>query len=82
MPNNDGKFPCQDTKLYYDFGTAKEPEWFVNEILGHCWVNQNELEFQICWTLGDIMWEPLIECKELKALDNFILFYFIFCVIL
>ena len=72
MPNDDGRFPCQYAKSYYDFGTAKEPEWFINQILGHCWVNQNELEFQIHWTLGDITWEPLMACKELEALDKYL----------
>ena len=35
VPNDDGRFPCQDAKSYYDFGSADEPEWFINEILGH-----------------------------------------------
>ena len=26
IPNDDGRFPCHDTKAYYDFGTAKESE--------------------------------------------------------
>ena len=54
MPNDDGRFPRRDTKSYYNFGSADEPEWFINEILGHQWVNQAELEFQIRWTLGDV----------------------------
>ena len=58
--------------MYYDFGSADEPEWFVNEILGHRWVNQTDLELQIHWTLGDITWEPLAECKELEALDEYL----------
>ena len=44
----------------------------IDKILGHQWVNQNDLEFQICWTLGDITWEPLAECKELEALDEYL----------
>ena len=58
--------------MYYDFGSADEPDWFVDEILGHRWVNQTDLELQICWTLGDVTWEPLAECKELKALDEYL----------
>ena len=72
VPNNDGRFPRQDAKSYYDFGSADEPEWFVNEILGHRWVNQTDLELQIHWTLGDITWEPLAECKELEVLDEYL----------
>ena len=72
IPNDNGRFPCQDTKSYYDFGTANEPKWFVDKILGHQWVSQNELEFQIHWTLGDVTWELLVECKELKALDEYL----------
>ena len=72
VPNDDGRFPRRDTKSYYDFGSANEPEWFVDEILGHRWVNQNDLELQICWTLGDVTWEPLAECKELEALDEYL----------
>ena len=72
MPNDDGRFPRRDAKSYYDFGSADKPEWFVDELLGHRWVNQSELEFQICWTLGDVTWEPLAECKELEALDEYL----------
>ena len=72
VPNDDGRFPRRDTKSYYDFGSADEPEWFVDEVLGHRWVSQNELELQIRWTLGDVTWEPLAECKELEALDEYL----------
>ena len=34
--------------------------------------NQSELEFQVHWTLGDVTWEPLAECKELEALDEYL----------
>ena len=59
-------------KSYYDFGATNEPKWFVNGILAHCWVGQENLEFQIHWTLGDMTWEPLTECKELEALDEYL----------
>src|SRR6266481_6082752 len=71
IPNDDGRFPCCDMKSYYDFGSTDEPKWFINEILAHHWISPNTLEFQICWTLGDVMWEPLAECKELEALDEY-----------
>ena len=35
VPNDDGRFPRQDAKSYYNFGSADEPEWFVDEILDH-----------------------------------------------
>ena len=35
-------------------------------------VDQAHLEFQVRWMLGDIMWEPLAECKELEALDEYL----------
>src|SRR6266481_5838850 len=68
MPNDDGIFLRHDTKLCYDFGSTDEPEWFVDEILAHRWVSQNELEFQVRWTLGDVTWEPLASCEELEVL--------------
>ena len=36
------------------------------------WVDQAHLEFQVRWTLGDVTWEPLAECKELEALDEYL----------
>ena len=72
VPNNDEWFPHCDMATCYDFGTTGEPEWFVNKILAHCWVDRAHLEFQVCWTLGDIKWEPLAKCKELEALDEYL----------
>jgi len=57
---------------YYDFGASDKPEWFVNEILAHRWVSKHDLEFQVCWTLGDVTWEPLALYKELEALDAYL----------
>ena len=72
VPNNNGRFPHHDTKSYYDFGSTDKPEWFVDEILAHHWISPNALELQIHWTLRDVMWEPLAECKELEALDKYL----------
>ena len=44
VPNDDARFPHCDTKSYYDFGAADEPEWFVDEILAHRWVDPTGLE--------------------------------------
>ena len=70
MPIDNTRFLHHDTKSSYDFGATNEPEWFVDEILAHHWVGQADLEFQVRWTLGDVMWEPLASCKELAALDE------------
>ena len=59
-------------KAYYDFGAADEPEWFIDKILAHRWVDTTGLELQVCWTLGDVTWEPLASCKELAALDEYL----------
>ena len=72
VPNNDERFPHHDTATCYDFRAADKPKWFVDEILAHHWVDQAHLEFQVHWTLGDIMWEPLSKCKELEALDVYL----------
>ena len=66
------RFLCHDTKLYYNFGSTDEPEWFVDEIIAHHWVGQTELELQVRWMLGDVTWEPLAACKELEALDEYL----------
>ena len=72
IPNDDARFPRHDTKAYYDFRAADEPEWFVDEILAHRWVDSTDLELQVHWTLGDVTWEPLASCKELAALDEYL----------
>ena len=72
VPNDDARFPRRDMKVCYNFGAADEPEWFINEILGHCWVDSTGLELQVHWTLGNVMWEPLASCKELAALDEYL----------
>ena len=72
VANDDERFPCHDMQLYYGFGPTDEHEWFVDEILAHQWVNEKDLEFQVCWTLGDVTWEPKSSCKDLEALDAYL----------
>src|SRR6266481_8845954 len=72
IPNDDERFPCQDTPSYYDFGATDEPEWLVDDILAHCWVSPTSPELQVHWTLGDVTWEPLSQCKDLVALDAYL----------
>ncbi|KAF8586487.1 hypothetical protein K439DRAFT_1340684 [Ramaria rubella] len=70
---NDELFPKRDMKSFYDFGQTDEQELFVNEILAHRWTNNKELRFfQVHWALGDVTWEPLAECKELEALNEYL----------
>ena len=71
IKNNDILFPKRDTKVYYDFGNDKDQEWLVKEILAHKWTN-NDLELQVKWMLGDVTWELLSSCKDLKALDAYL----------
>jgi hypothetical protein len=35
-------------------------------------VSSEDLEFHIKWTLGDVTWESLADCKELTALDDYL----------
>ena len=66
IPNDNARFLCHDTKVYYDFGAADGPEWFVDEILAHRWVDSMGLELQVHWTLGDVTWEPLPHARSLQ----------------
>ncbi|KAG6886370.1 hypothetical protein C0995_008301 [Termitomyces sp. Mi166 len=56
----------------YDFGAAKDQEWFVDDLLSHWWNEQGHLEFEVRWSLGDTTWEPLASCKDLAALDRYL----------
>ena len=71
IKNNDILFPKRDTKVFYDFGNDENQEWLIEDILAHKWTNNN-LEFQVKWTLGDVTWEPLSSCKDLEALDIYL----------
>jgi hypothetical protein len=56
----------------YDFGTPDDQEWFVEELIGHRWTEDDNPEFEVRWSLGDTTWEPLSSCKDLKALDQYL----------
>ena len=71
IKNDDILFPKRDTKVYYDFGNNEDQEWLIEEILAHKWTN-NDLEFQVKWTAGDITWELLSSCQYLEALDSYL----------
>ena len=57
--------------MYYNFGHNEDQEWLIKEILANKWTN-NDLEFQVKWTVGDVTWELLSSCKELEALDVYL----------
>ena len=74
VPNNNKRFPCRDTATGYDFGTTDEPEWFINEILAHRWVDRGPSPPGIPGALdaGRHHVGALAECKELEALDEYL----------
>lgn len=71
LPNDDNKFPGRQAPKYYDFGTDSDTEFFVDKIIDHNWV-KGKLELRVLWELGDNTWEPLEECKDLIALDDYL----------
>jgi hypothetical protein len=69
--NDNALFPHREVHAYYDFSTPDNQEWLVDEILTHKW-DKNTLLFKVHWNLGDTTWEPLENCKDLQALDDYI----------
>lgn len=67
----DALFPNRAHPEPYDFGAPDETEWFVDEIIGHRW-NNDEIEFQVRWSLGDTTWEDLANCNRLQAMDRYL----------
>jgi hypothetical protein len=72
IANNDEHFPKREAMSFYDFGAAANEEWLVDEIIAHRQINSKDLEFQVCWTLGDVTWQPMSACKDLEALDSYL----------
>ena len=70
--NDDALFPNRKKEEPYDFGAPEGAEWYVDEIIGHRWIGRN-IEFLVKWNLGDSTWEPLANCDELEALDNYLM---------
>jgi hypothetical protein len=70
--SDDTMFPNRVHPELYDFSTADEQEWFVDELIGHRWIDGNQIEFEVRWSLGDTTWEPHDVCKQLKALDRYL----------
>ena len=69
--NDSSLFPHRDVQVYYDLGTPEETEWLVDEIVDHEWSGRT-IRFHVKWNLGDLTWEPLSNCAELEALDNYL----------
>ena len=45
--SSDIMFPnCLQPELY-DFGTAEDQEWFVDDIIGHRWTGPRQIEYQV-----------------------------------
>lgn len=72
--NSDERFPNREVEVYYDFGDDPETEWVVEEITGHRWSGK-KLHFQVKWSLGDSTWEPLSNCEQLQALDEYLVLH-------
>ena len=70
--SNDLMFPNRSRPEPYDFGADNDQEWFVEDLLGHRWTAENELEFEVRWSLGDTTWESYDNCKDLAALDRYL----------
>jgi hypothetical protein len=70
--SNDTMFPNRVHPEPYDFGAADDQEWFMEELKSHRWVGGKKLEFEVQWSMGDITWEPLDNCKQLEALDRYL----------
>lgn len=69
--NDDALFPNRTSVEAYDFGAPNDAEWYVDEITAHRW-DGRKVEFQVHWNLGDTTWEPFDNCKQLKALDEYL----------
>ncbi|KNZ71299.1 hypothetical protein J132_00061, partial [Termitomyces sp. J132] len=69
--SNDVLFPNRAMPEPYNFGASDNQEWFIDDLVGHCWDGKN-LEFEVCWSLGDITWESLMTYKDLVALDRYL----------
>ena len=69
--NDEALFPNRTTTDAYDFGAPDDTEWYVNEITAHRWEGRS-IAFQVHWNLGDTTWEPFTNCKQLKALDDYL----------
>jgi hypothetical protein len=71
-PNDDVLFLNRERAEPYDFSAPDDAEWFVDEIVRHRWKGRN-IEFLVKWNMGDSTCEPLGNCNELVALDQYLM---------
>jgi hypothetical protein len=69
--NDDKHFPNWEVTFFYDFGNNPEREWLVDSIVDHKFTN-NSIQFNVLWDMGKTTCEPLLHCKDLAALDNYL----------
>jgi hypothetical protein len=68
--NDDKCFPNREA-TFYDFGDNPEREWLIDSIVDHKFTN-NSIQFDVLWDTGETTCEPLLHCKDLSALDNYL----------
>jgi hypothetical protein len=70
-PNDDVLFPNRRKAEPYNFGAPEDAEWYIDEIVRQQQKGRS-VEFLVKWNLGDSTWEPLGNCNEPVALDNYL----------
>ncbi|KXN87609.1 hypothetical protein AN958_08403 [Leucoagaricus sp. SymC.cos] len=73
--SDNASFPDQTQPELYDFGLNNKHKWFINKIIGHCHLNNGQLEFEVHWSLGNTTWEPTANCAHLTALNQYLELY-------
>ncbi|KXN91844.1 hypothetical protein AN958_11867 [Leucoagaricus sp. SymC.cos] len=68
-------FPDQTWLEPYNFGLDDKHEWFIDEIIGHCHLDNGQLKFKVYWSLGNTTWEPVAHCVDLTALNQYLELY-------
>jgi len=71
VSNDDARFPNREATFFYDFGDDPEREWLVDSIVDHMFTRKS-ITFQVLWESGETTREPLRNCNELTALDNYL----------
>jgi hypothetical protein len=69
--NDNERFPNREATFFYDFGDNPERGWLVDSIVDHKFTN-NSIQFDVLWDTGETTHEPLLHCKDLSALDNYL----------
>jgi hypothetical protein len=69
--NDNEHFPNHEATFSYNFSNNPEREWLVDSIVDHKFTN-NSIQFDVVWDTGETTREPLLHCKDLSALDNYL----------